>query len=424
MVTRQPKRRRGRPSQSQSQPREVELDLDGITHGGEAVGRLPEGKACFVPFAIPGERVRVRVVEERRRWARGELLEVLVPSPDRVEAPCALFGPGGCGGCQLQHVAPERQTALRRRVLIEQLERIGGISDPPVTAAVRCGDEAYRTRARFAVTRDGRLGFRRAGSHDVVPVARCHLATADLQALRERMGDGWAGVGEVTLRTGSAGSAAVVTPGPDALPPLPATADDVALLDATGTAVGLRGDGVLTEVVDGFGFRVSPTSFFQANRCGAETLLRLVRAAAAVQPGERVLDCYAGVGLFARGLAEDGGVVTAVEAHPAAAADARHNLAGHATVVEDDVAAVVAGWDARVDVVVLDPPRRGAGAAQVTAMAGLAARTIVYVACDPAALARDAAALRDAGYDLIEVVPVDQFAHTAHIEAVATFRAR
>jgi len=405
----------------------VELALDGITHGGEAVGRLPDGKACFVAYALPGERVTVEVVEEHKRWSRGRLVEVLEPSPERVTAPCPYFGPGRCGGCQLQHLAPGAQPALKRRIVVEQLQRIGRIPDPPVEQTVVVAPFGYRNSARFGVDPEGRLGFRRAGSHEVQPVAACLLLTREAQDLREEAGDGWLGVEEVVVRAGAATGdrALVVHPGGAGMPPLPPGATPVALVSGRGRTVALRGEPLLTERVAGRTFRVSPTSFFQGSTAGAQVLADLVRGEAAIVPGDAALDLHAGVGLFAAVLADAGATVTAVEADPVAAQDARDNLGEEIEVRAEDAERVLAelvGRQAACDVVVLDPPRRGAGAKLCRAIAALDPRVVVYVSCDPAALARDAAVLAEQGYDLTRAVPVDQFAQTAQIETVATFR--
>lgn len=414
-------------------PDVVDMMLDGLTHGGEAVGRLPSGKACFVPYAIPGERVRVEVVEDHKRWARGRLVEVLEASPDRVTPPCPYFGPDRCGGCALQHVAPDRQATMKRRVVVEQLERIGKFDDPPVAETVTVGSAGYRNTARFAVDPAGRLGFRGAGTHDVVPIDRCLLLHPAAQAVRDEAGDQWEGVEEVAVRAGLTGhgSALTIRPGPGPLPTLPPGATPVALLDTAGEAHALRGGPTITEHVAGFAYQVSPGSFFQSSTAGAEALVGLVREAAAVGPGDAVADLYAGVGLFARPLAAAGATVVAVEAGPGACDDARANLAG--TTASVVCAPVEEGLDRLAgdpdddpafDVVVLDPPRRGAGRDVCGRIAGLRPRTVVYVSCDPAALARDARALSNAGYALARAVPVDQFAQTAQVEIVATFNRR
>ena len=187
----------------------------------------------------------------------------------------------------------------------------------------------------------------------------------------------------------------------------------------------LRGDPTVHEIVAERRFTVSPGSFFQSNTAGAEVLVDLVREAAGVRPGESALDLHAGVGLFAAALAEDGAEVEAVEADKGAAADARQNLADlDVEVTTADAGrrvAELADEGAQVGVVVLDPPRRGAGAPLCRGIARLSPRVVVYVACDPAALARDAEIMAEAGYTLTRAVPVDQFAQTAQIEAVATF---
>lgn len=418
-----------------------ELTLRGLTHGAEAVGRLPSGKACFVPFAIPGERVRVEVVEERRSWARGRLVEILEPSADRVTAPCPYFGqerPDGtprCGGCALQHVAPERQAAMKRQIVTEQLERIGRFTAPPVAETVTPEKFAYREQARFAVDPAGHLGFRRAGTHKIVPIDDCLLLTPEAQRVRTAAGDQWRGAKEVVVRAGqSRRGALVVTPGSGGMPELP-EGDDAVAIAGPGRTVDLRGDATVHRSVAGLRYRVSPGSFFQAGTVGAEALVALVRAAAAVTRGETVLDLFAGVGLFSRALAAEGARVTAVESSRSAAQDARHNLADgegagdaedlQAEVLTEPAEAVVhrfaeqARW---FDVVVLDPPRRGAGPRLCVELPRLEPRAVVYVSCDPAALARDARVLVDAGLHLELVTPVDVFAQTASIESVAVLR--
>ena len=380
------------------------VTLHGFAHGGEAVGSLADGRAVFVAHAIPGETVRIRITAAQKRWCRGELVEVVSASEDRVEPPCPYFGPGKCGGCRLQHIAPARRRALLRQVVIDQLERVGRLKEPNVAPTVTAGEYGYRNRARFAVTDDGALGFRRHSSHEVVPIDRCLLLDDATQHLRETAGDDWDGVREVEVRTGAAGEAVVADP---------AGRPRVALGDAT-----------LTERVSGIPFRVSATSFFQSNRAGANVLVDLVRRFASAGPNDTVRDLYAGVGLFAVALAADGAAVTAVESHTSSAADARRNLGSDGDVVAAPVADAMAAFRAdsrRFDVIVVDPPRRGAGPEVITAVAAVARRGIVVVACDPATLARDAGTLQGCGWSLVEAVPVDQFAQTGHVEVVAAF---
>ena len=382
----------------------VEVELHGFAHGGEAVGRLPDGRVVFVAHGIPGETVSVELTAEHKRWTRGRLVEVLHVSPDRVDPPCPYFGPERCGGCRLQHIASPRQRALLHQVVVDQLERLGGIPDPPVSAVVEAGDYRYRNRARFAVTDSGALAFRRYASDELIPIDRCLLLDEPTSLLHQAVGEEVAGAAEAEVRTGTLGGAVVAGSG--------------------GKPAVIRGEPVVVHTVGGFDYQVSATSFFQSNATGAAILLDLVRTAAAVQEGEAALDLYAGVGLFARALAADGATVTAVEGSRSSAADARRNLHGLARVVQKPVERVVArmaGEGQRFDVVVADPPRKGAGAGVIPAIAQVATRAIVIVACDPAALGRDAGLLRGLGWELAGAVPVDQFAQTGHIEVVATF---
>lgn len=416
-------------------PGEVTVDLHGFTHGGEGVGRLPEGKVVFVPRAIPGERVRIRVVDERRSWARGELREVVEASPDRLAPPCPYVPE--CGGCDLQHITPDRQRRLKERVVRDQLERIGHLTDPPVAPTRRVGpDTRYRSHARFhAVGQTGggfdpRLGFHRAGSHQVVPVEDCLVLNEQAQAVREAVGDA-SGAAEVTVRahpeTGTA--AAVLRPGPGVLDS-PAGDFDLALEQPDGSLAPLRGEAVLAARVAGFTYRFDASCFFQVSAGGAEAVVGEVLEAAGDVFGLPAWDLYAGVGLVSLPLARAGAAVTAVEGHPASATWARRNAedAGvEVTVVREDVAGFVAESAGPVggpELVVLDPPRSGAGLEVVRDLARAAPRQVVYVSCDPAALARDVRALVEEGYTLERAVPLDLFPHTHHVEVVAALTRR
>jgi tRNA/tmRNA/rRNA uracil-C5-methylase (TrmA/RlmC/RlmD family) len=406
----------------------VPATVDGFTHGGEGVVRI-EGKAVFVPGTIPGERVVVRVTDDRKRWARAELVEVVEPSPDRVTPPCPYVP--DCGGCDLQHVAPPAQRRLKTRVVREQLERLGGLTDPPVADCRPVGDDVrYRTHARLHADDDGRLGFHRAGSHDVVPIADCLVLSEPAQRLREEVGDD-TGAAEVVVRAHPSTStrAVVLHPGPGGLD-LPGGDADLLLAQPDGTTAAIRGDGVLRERVGDVELAFDATSFFQVSPGAAEAIVTEVLAAAGDVSGLVVWDLYAGVGLLAVPLARAGAEVLAVEGHAASAEHARANAeANDATVrveardVRDVVRRLtIPGEVADVpDVVVLDPPRSGAGEDVCAALAAAMPARIVYVSCDPAALARDAAVFAEHGYRLRHAQPLDLFPMTHHVETVATF---
>ncbi|WP_052665423.1 class I SAM-dependent RNA methyltransferase [Nitriliruptor alkaliphilus] len=399
--------------------------VDGFTHGGEGVVRI-EGKAVFVPGTLPGEQVVVQVTDDRARWARATLVEVVEGSADRVAPP--LTDPDAIGGGDLAHAAPDAQRRLKTRVVREQLERLGRVAAPPVADCLAVGpDLRYRTHVRLHADPDGRLGFHRAGSHEVIPVDDLVLATPQVQAVRDAVGDA-TGAAEVAFRahasTGTA--AAAITPGPGGLA-IPEGDFDVVLVQPNGSQLALRGDGVLAETVAGLTYRFDTSSFFQVSTGGAEALVEHVLRAAGRVDGALLWDLYAGVGLLSLPLARAGAEVVAVEGHAAATRWAERNAdeAGLDIAVEHAPVAsfVTDGGTSHdpPDVVVLDPPRTGAGADVIAGAISLGPGAIVYVACDVAALARDTRALIEGGYRLTAVQPLDLFPMTHHVEVVATF---
>ncbi|MBI1376434.1 MAG: class I SAM-dependent RNA methyltransferase [Frankiales bacterium] len=398
-----------------------------VAHGGHVVARH-ERRVLFVRHALPGERVEavITAIGPRGRFARADAVRVLDASPDRVVPPCPHSGPGRCGGCDWQHASLIAQRRLKAEVLREQLARLGGVDDVegvPLADAVDveavAGDTdglGWRTRVRFAVTAQGELGLRRFHSHDLEVVGDCPLATPGvrdlgLTALR------WPGATEVEAIRSSTGDAAVVLEPPSAAVPdgLPR---EVAV-------AGRRGRRWVSEEAGGRSWRVSAAGFWQVHPGAAGTLVDAVRGALGPRPGEHLVDLYAGVGLFAGCLAPDlgpQGRVDAVEASPDACRDARRNLHDLPTVAihEGDVGRWLrAGAVQHADLVVLDPPRSGAGAAVLDRVAALGPRAVAYVACDPAALGRDVGHLRQAGWRLASVRGFDLFPMTHHLEAVA-----
>lgn len=401
------------------------LLVDGFTHGGEGVVRL-DGKAVFVAGALPGESVRIRVTQSKKNWARGEVVEVVEASPDRVSPPCEYLPQ--CGGCDLQHTTADAGRRLKTRVVREQLTRLGRLESPPVADCLAVGpDLGYRTHAQFHADDDGRLGFHSAGTHDVVAVDTCLVLTPEAQAVKDGVGDdSGATLVQVRGMTGSGAAAAVLHPGPDALD-LPTGPFDLALAQPDGSTVTMRGDGRVVERVAGFEFAFDAAGFFQVNTGGAEAIIEHVLDGLGDVNGLLAWDLYAGVGLLALPMARAGAEVVAVEMDRAAATHLDHNAlqAGlDIGVVSQDVLAFVREeHDELPDVIVLDPPRAGAGTDVVTAITALAPGTIVYVACDPASLARDARTLAEQGYRLKSAQPLDLFPMTHHVEIVAVFGA-
>ena len=396
----------------------VELRPSAVATGGDAVARDEDGRVVFVTGALPGEAVTVELTEERKRFARGHVVEVLEPSPDRVAPPCRHVD-RGCGGCSWQHVEVDAQRRLKVEIVADNLRKLGGIGAPAVEAV------------RVAVS-DGRAGFRRHHSHDVVDVDDCLVAHP---LLNELLRDGrFDGVSEVTLRCGAGtgerlvlatpSSAGVVVPG------------DVVVVGDDELGAGKRA--WFHEEVAGHRFRMSTSattiasidvdrpsmrrfrisarSFFQVRADGAQALVDAVRAAAADAPDGRMLDAYGGVGLFAATVAGDR-PVTLVEWSSSSVADARVNVP-EAKVLRLDLAR----WHASAaSLVVADPSRTGLGAAAVKALAATGTGHLVLVSCDPASLGRDAALLAAEGFVHDRTTLVDLFPHTPHVEAVTRF---
>jgi tRNA/tmRNA/rRNA uracil-C5-methylase (TrmA/RlmC/RlmD family) len=398
----------------------LELQVGPVAHGGHCVARH-EGRVLFVRHALPGEIVLAQVTEDRGgSFCRADAVEVRQASPDRVEPPCRYARPGGCGGCDFQHVDPAAQRVLKAAVVAEQLSRLAGL-DLAVTVQPLAGESlGWRRRIRFAVGAGGRLGLHKHRSAEVLPIDRCLLGApgvGDSAALDES----WdAGLSAVELAVDDGGAVAAVgfrpSGGPQRGRARPQPRPEL-----------LSGPAELHYEVAGHRFAVPAAGFWQTHPRAADTFTGRVLAAAALQPGERALDLYAGAGLFTAVLAEavgPTGRVHAVEGDRVAARSAQANLAGldqaaveHAAVSGDAVDRIMA--ELAPDVVVLDPPRTGAGAAVIQAVLAGGPRTVVYVACDPAALARDIRTAAEQGWRLATLEAFDAYPMTHHIECVA-----
>ena len=404
----------------------IELELTAMAHGGSALGRH-EGRVIFVPYTIPGETVRVELVEARTRWGRGRLLEVLEPSPQRAEPPCPYFGPGKCGGCHFQHIGYEAQAEYKREVVIDQLARLGGLHEANVHEIIGAAEPwAYRNHAQLSTTPEGQLGFLTADTHHVVPVGECLILDPLLNELRAALDMDWPELHRLSLRCGSATGDRMAVFELNRYADFDIEVDfpvSCVILLADGEVVVLMGNAYLEEQVAGRDYRISANSFFQVNTAGAEALVALVRESLSPAKGDTLLDLYCGVGLFGLSLADQVGRVLGVETDPSAVADFRHNAQGldQVELIEGKVQSVLPRIQEPVDLLLLDPPRSGAGQAIIEQVASLNPRRIAYISCDPATLARDARHLVENGFLLREVQPVDLFPQTYHVESVALF---
>jgi tRNA/tmRNA/rRNA uracil-C5-methylase (TrmA/RlmC/RlmD family) len=360
----------------------VEAVVGPVAHGGHMVARVPAGPGpdaanvvVFVRHALPGERVVIEITDVAKRFFRGDAVEILEASPDRVEAPCPLAHPDGCGGCDFQHVALPAQRALKAAVVAEQLQRLAGLTVDVAVEEVPGAPDGLRWRSRmqYVGLPGGDYGLRKNHSHDVVRVDDCLIAAPD---------------------------ARVVLAGQ---PPSSET---------------------VVEEVLGRSFDVAADGFWQVHPGAPTTLVSTVLELLAPEPGERAVDLYSGVGLFSAFLAEAvgaEGTVLSIEGDRRASDLAKGNLRElrqvktHAGRVDR----VLKDLDTFADVVVLDPPREGARKQVVDAIADLAPRAVAYVACDPAALARDLGYFAERGFTLTTLRAFDLFPMTHHIECVA-----
>jgi 23S rRNA (uracil1939-C5)-methyltransferase len=357
-----------------------------------------------VPLTVPGDRVRARIVEERARFARAELIEVLAPGPARTAPPCPVFG--SCGGCAWQQVAYPAQVEAKRAILRDALERIGGATLPEELAFTSSPQAfGYRARARVVV-HEGLVGYRKRRSHTLCDTLRCPILVPALEAAlpglaRERAGE-WelaAGADDEVRAT------RLPTPG--------RTSDRPSERGRSGSPMTLR--------VGPDRLALSPGVFAQSNVLLHDTLAAAVQDAAG--SGTLALELYAGAGFFTLGLARRFTRVIAVESHPVAVADLARNLrsAGlsNVEVRKARVEAALAGpLGERPDAVVLDPPRTGLAPGAAAALATLRPPRIVYLSCDPATLARDVRGLCGRGYALVSVCGFDLFPQTPHVEAL------
>ena len=371
----------------------IEVTLGAVAHGGFVVARA-EGKVIFTTGGLPGERVVVEVTERGKRFDRGRVVEVLDPVPGRVEPPCPIAGE--CGGCDWQHADAATQLDLKTAVLAEQLQRLAGVAWEGRVKAVPGGLTRWRTRLRFATDEKGWLGFRARRSHAVVTLPDSGCLIADDPPYGE--------------------AAKVAVPGEEV---------SVAVATDDATSVGPRmaiGPDPVRQRVGERWYEVSATGFWQVHRKAPEVLTRAVLEGLRPEQGERALDLYCGVGLFAGALVDAGCSVLGIELSRQAIVHARRNVP-EARFIAAPLERALRDLPASVDLVVLDPPRKGAGERVVRAVAATGPRRIAYVACDPAALARDLATFLDEGYGVESIRGFDLFPMTHHIEAVAILTA-
>lgn len=405
----------------------VEITLTTLTYGGEAMGRLPDpdGRAVFIPFCLPGETVRARIVFERKNFARAELVEVLKPAPERITPRCQHFGI--CGGCHYQELPYAAQLKAKETILRDQLTRIGKIQNPPVKEIVAAPDEwNYRNHVQFHLDESGKLGFISADHAEaVIPVNECFLPEAGINTLWPTLDfEAESPVERVSLRAGMNDDLLVVLESDDVETPemeIEADISVVHLMDDD--AVVLAGDGHIVISVLGRPFKVSAASFFQVNTQMAGKMVVHLLENLPVSPSSTLLDIYCGAGLFSAFFASKVAKVIGIEAAPSSCEDFAVNLDEFENVelYEGLAEDVLPGLTAYADMVIVDPPRAGLDKTVLDTIIKLKPETLAYVSCDPSTLARDAARLMAGGYRLKQVTPFDLFPQTYHIESISIF---
>ena len=384
----------------------VQVTIEKVAHGGHFIARH-DGAVIFVRHAIPGEKCTIQITSTGSSFNRADVVSVETPSEFRVEAPCTFSHRNGCGGCDFQHISVAHQRTLKSDVITEQFSRIGKM-DLRVEVEKVGESTHWRTRAIATTDRNGKLGFYKSRSHSIAPVTDCIICVEGMNfneiASRDLKGDI-----RVEISASNTGERSIAL--------APARGEEKARLT--------EGPAVLHENVLGRTLEVSQESFWQSHKKAPEVLTQAVLEFAQLKSGEHVLDLYGGVGLFSAAILEavgPTGHVDLIEGSKVATADAGRNFAAFSniTIATGDVAKLLPRITA-ADVVVLDPPRDGAGKEAVAHIARLAPRAIVYVACDPAALARDTAYLADHSYSLVKVRAFDLFPMTHHIECVALY---
>jgi len=441
----------------------IDVELTDLAYGGDAVGRY-EGRVLFVPGGIPGERVRVEVVEERRGHARANLLEILRPAPERVEPAYPLLTDSGC---QWQHIAYPAQLTWKAHIVRQLLVRIGkqpdALVNPTVGMPAGISSWGYRNIALFSVGPDGEVGFKLTDSHEVQDLESCALLHPALDMVYQRLrtklknyfGDSLpemiqgftirGAIGAVsTLGTNAETVKAVPTllsiharPGSVIEAPqqlaheLMTIAPGIVgvIIERVGGRYGrvVAGQEFLTDVVSGRRFRVSADSFFQVNMVQTPVLVERAISMLELQRTDMVLDGYSGVGLFSAFLAARAARVIAIESQPSAVMDARANTTlnnqNNITTLEGTLERLLGQLyyrRERIDLALVDPPRAGCHPKALQALQSLAPRIICYVSCDPSTLARDIATLCGSErYRLVAAQPIDMFPQTYHIECIA-----
>lgn len=398
------------------------LTFDKYSYGGESFGRLADKRAIFVPFTLPGEKARVRLLEGKKGYARGEVMEILEPSPDRIKPRCPHFG--ACGGCHYQHIPYEVQLKAKAEILRDQLVRIGKFSDPPVQPIAACPHPwNYRNQVQFHLTPEGKIGFQAPRSHEVIPIQECHLPEEPINTIWPLLDMApIPGLDRLSVRAGAGEDVLVVLESSDPEPVELVVDLRISVVHSgPGGSLVLAGDDFIDIEVSGRPFQVSAGSFFQVNTSMAGLMVQHILENLPIPEEATLIDAYCGVGLFSAFLAPHVERLIGIETSAAACQDYGVNLDeyDHVELYEAPVGDVLPALKVKPDVILVDPPRSGLDRSSLDGILSLAPESLVYVSCDPATLSRDAHRLNEGGYNLKQITPFDLFPQTYHIESIS-----
>jgi 23S rRNA (uracil1939-C5)-methyltransferase len=375
--------------------------IESLVFGGAGLAHTDDGRVVFVLYAAPGELVEALIERVHADYLEAVTVRVIEPSPERVEAPCPVFGE--CGGCQLQHMRYEAQVAAKEAVVREQLRRIGRLDEAVVRPMVGAADPwAYRNHLRFSTGKKwGDVGFISRRGRGLLKIESCPIADPWVNELLPELQGKGSGLHQIQVRHSAETGSYLIGP------QVPNLARE-------------SGQKSYVEELGGRRFQVSAAAFFQVNHAQAEQMVRLVGEALPAR-GRLLVDGFAGVGTFAAIFANRFERVIAIEESHSATRDAEVNIAGLANVEmrAGKVESILPELEERPDAILLDPPRPGCYPSVLQAIIEFRPGSVVYVSCNPATLARDLRILVDGGYRLEHVTPLDMFPQTGHIECVA-----
>ena len=402
----------------------ITLSIQSLVYEGYGLSRLPDGRAVFVPFVMPGETVQARIIEEKKGHALAELVTVVDPHPQRITPRCAHFGV--CGGCHYQHIPYSLQLEFKQAIFVEQLQRIAGIDAPVIKKILPSSEEwGYRNTVQFSLYDSGKLCFTDFYRNQPFEVRECHLPMPEVGAFWPQIEfEPGALLERVEVRQSNDGDLMLVLRGSEKELPEMETEAPVSIVHLSGAdQVVMAGNDYLVMRLLEKDFRLAAGAFFQTNMAAAEALVGEVREAVKQSGCQSIMDVFCGVGLYSAFLAEKADQIIGIESSPAACDDFAVNLDvyDNVSLYQGKAEQVIPFIKEKPDYVIVDPPRSGLKREAAQALIEKSPRLLIYVSCNPSTLARDAKHLSEAGYQLESSTLVDMFPQTFHIESVNIF---